>query len=234
MAVSNDTVEVPFNGLVANVPLFCDFKLFVEMDAVVYYGLSRFVATPGSDYTVQLNLSNVPSERYNDFTVTPTPAFITKIAALVAATPAETNIVYVRRAMAYTSDFTETDAFLREKIAIQFDRNIMLMQQQAEIIERSVTWTAGDARFDLPPLMTRKGFVLEFNVDTGAPQAVRGVGEFEASAEAAATTATNAATAALTYRNDALAYRNTTLTYRNLAESWASAAVDVVVASGKI
>lgn len=126
MALAGTNVELVFTNVVAAVELPCEMKTYVASHIQVLYGTSRLLAIQGSDYAIELDAD--ADETFENLNITPTAALITKINALIAGTPGEVNRVVVRRELPYTSDFVETDSFLRERIAKEFD--LVTMQQQ--------------------------------------------------------------------------------------------------------
>lgn len=124
MSVDTQTTELIFTGIAAEVPISVDMKAFTTDTIFVYYGDTQVPATQGTDFTVDLNFTT-----FNDFVVTPHLALINHINALILSNPAEVNKIFVRRQLPLTSDFEETDAFIRRKIANEFDLTIMKMQQ---------------------------------------------------------------------------------------------------------
>lgn len=123
MAVDSDTVELNFADVIASVAIPCDMKVFDADTIEVFYNNARTLATVDTDYAV------VVADDFESFTVTPTPALLVKINAAIVADPTEDNVLFVHRELPFTSDFQQTDAFLRDKIVTEFDKTIMLMQQ---------------------------------------------------------------------------------------------------------
>lgn len=134
MAVDNTNVELRKDDLVADTPVPVDIDVFDESTIKVYYGNARALAVVGDDYTITLdNAAAAPEDKIwpTGFSITPLAALIAKIDALIIADATEENVAFVRRQLGYTSDFAETDGFLRARIAREFDRTIMRMQQLA-------------------------------------------------------------------------------------------------------
>lgn len=125
MTVNNETASLVKLGVAAGVPVDCDMYLLRADDLVVYYGAAgdEDIAVYGADYT----LSGIEAP-WDDFTLTPTASLITKIGA-------GTNRLRLIRDMSYTSAFTAQDANFRQRIADEFDRQILLVQQQVDRIE---------------------------------------------------------------------------------------------------
>jgi hypothetical protein len=123
VALSGTNVELRFDDIVALTPIDVNLLTYEAGNIVVYYGLAKLTAILNTDYTLALD------ETTFLVTVTPKASLVSKINALIAADAAEENVIYVRRQLALTSDFTETDAFLREKISKEFDRTLMRIQQ---------------------------------------------------------------------------------------------------------
>lgn len=188
MAVDNDNVELQFLAVVAAVPIDVDIKCYAKTDVYVYYGNARLVAVQDVDFTVTLNTVD-----YDTFTVTPTASLITKIDAQIVADPTDINVIHVRRELGFTSDFLATQAFLREKIALEFDKTMMRAQQILNQLNRSLRIPENDVLADIPVLSARKGMVLEFHPDTGEPITINSIqglisGELNATAFAVAFT----------------------------------------------
>lgn len=119
MSVNNATVELTFNDVDAGVALNCAMYLYDVNTLFVYYGLSRTLAVYGEDYTVSALASP-----WNAFTVTPTIALVDKI------TEADDGeVLYVRRRSPLVSTFTAADANFRYSIALEFDKQLVLLQE---------------------------------------------------------------------------------------------------------
>lgn len=125
MAVQTTDVELRFDNVATGVALQCGIKIQSVTSVYVVYGIARIAAAEGDVEIVKSEIDD------NLFTVTPQASLLVKINALIASDPNEANRVYVGRRLAYTTDFTETDAFLRQRIADEFDRTIMRFQQLA-------------------------------------------------------------------------------------------------------
>jgi hypothetical protein len=123
VALSGTNVELRFDDIVALTPVDVNLLTYEAGNIVVYYGLAKLTAILNTDYTIALD------ETTFLVTITPKASLVSKINALIAADADEENVIYVRRQLALTSDFTETDAFLREKISKEFDRTLMRIQQ---------------------------------------------------------------------------------------------------------
>lgn len=122
MTVAGTTVEVEFTNVVVNVPLVVAIQSYDPAWFYVRWGLSRELAVPGVDYTVEYDNPSNPT--YLLFNFTP-------LAPLLAKIGAGANVVYVGRQLALTTDFDLDDSFVREKIVTEFDKTIMRFQQLA-------------------------------------------------------------------------------------------------------
>lgn len=206
MAVDNSTVELPFTNVVANVAVPVDFKLFDKTTAVVRYGNARVLAVETVDYAITLN-----SFDYTDFVITPKAAMITKINALITADPSETNIMYVRRVSTRTSDFIESDAFVRRKIANEFDTVNMKIQElwfsydvfttpiedlEALVAAASLSAATATAQAAASAASAAAALVSETNASNSATTAGLAATSASSSASAAAGSETNAAASA--------------------------------------
>lgn len=127
MAIDNNTVELEFLNVVADVEIPVDIKAFTTDEIYVYYCNAQVLAEFGTDYTVTLD----EDADFETFIVTPTVVLIDKIDQYIIDHLGEQNIILVRRTLDYLSDFQQTDSFLRQKISREFDRTIMRMQQLA-------------------------------------------------------------------------------------------------------
>lgn len=137
MAIATEKSAETFLNIVVSVPLNCIFPLYAEDEIEVIYGYNSLQATLNVDYTVTLDGPN-----YDQFTVTPLAALLTKINDLIAADesdPAiEINYVTVRRKLDFlTSVQPETVrqvAFLSREI----ERIHMRLIQLNEILKRTL------------------------------------------------------------------------------------------------
>lgn len=170
MAVDTDVSELPFINVVADVEIDCAMKLFDKAHVYVYYGNIEILAVQDTDYVVTLQ-----PEDYDAFSITPTTSLLAKIAALIASSEIpETNRILVRRTLPYTSDFLETDGFLRSRIAREFDRIIMMIQSINHVaitfFSRAVQVPFPEEGVSLPTIASRAGNILAFDAD-GLPVA---------------------------------------------------------------
>lgn len=119
MAIAVETVEVPVSNLIANnVVSGVPMPLSTSSELAVYYGSSRALAVPGTDYSVVIATDG------QTFSFTPTASLLTKIGLLGMG-----NVAYLKRVLNYKSDLTEGDTFFRAKIVQAVDRIMMRFQQ---------------------------------------------------------------------------------------------------------
>lgn len=140
MPLTDTDVELSFLDVVAGVPIPVGIPADDVNHVQVYYGVLRATALPITHYTVALAVD------YNSFELTPT-------AALITALSGDTNIIHVRRSMPLITDFDESDAFYRAKIAQEFRQVMMRFQEiyfdtvgEAPAGSVSANVTAGVAR----------------------------------------------------------------------------------------
>jgi len=132
VAISSTNVELRKDGIVATVPIDVDIQVYDADEIIVFYGIGRLVAVVDTDYSITLsNEGDITPEWPTTFSITPTASLVNKIAVLMGDDEDEEDAIWVRRQLAYTNDFLETDGFLRAKIAREFDRAIMRFQQLA-------------------------------------------------------------------------------------------------------
>lgn len=137
MSVATQKNAEVFLDIEADDVLANDYPLHSEDEVEVVYGSQAIKAEIGTDYTVALNLTD-----FNNFTVTPTAALITKIEALIASPPTEaeeTNFVVVRRKIPLTSDAEPEVVRDTAKLANLIDRMMMAVIQVSELLDRSLT-----------------------------------------------------------------------------------------------
>lgn len=128
MAIAVTVNEVSAASIVAgntihgvNLPLDNVSELYV------YYGSTRLLAVLGVDYTVSI------ASDFNSFDLTPLASLLTKIG--VAGTG---NVIYMNRQVPYTNDLVPEDAFIRQRLVDEFDRNAMRFQQIANRLRTAV------------------------------------------------------------------------------------------------
>lgn len=161
MAVTHEETVARRDDIIADVPITVPIKLYDADRVFVYYGLARVAAVNGSDYVV--TLSSV--DDYESFVLTPTAALITKINQLIALYPSEINVIFISRESDLLSDFSDTDAFLRERIRREFDRDLMRIQELRALADRAIKLPAGETATDLPSADVRAGMLLGFDED---------------------------------------------------------------------
>lgn len=123
MAVDSTVTELTFTGMVVNVPLFFDVQTYAASHIHAYYGTQEIEAVQGLDYTAVL------AGDYSSVTITPLAPLFAKIADANVAVGGDNNRLRVNRLVELTTDFTETDAFVRRKIANEYDLVAMRIQQ---------------------------------------------------------------------------------------------------------
>lgn len=135
MAIATEKTADTYIGVATGVPVNCDWPLFAEAEIEVVYGYYSLIAELNVDYTVAL----APS-LYDQFTVTPLAALLTKINNLISADTegVEINYITVRRKVPYLTDANPTDARRAAYLSTQFDRVVMMVQQLGEAIGRSI------------------------------------------------------------------------------------------------
>lgn len=170
MSLENDTIELRFDNIIAGTPIECTMMLLDATTVTVRYGASaRLLAVVNTDYTITLD----EVDDYHSFSLTPTASLITKINALIAGTPGETNTIWVKRTLGYLSDFEETDGFLRQKIADEFSRTLMRIQQVKFDLDYGIYFPYGEVlagRTYLPTKAERLGKIMGFDSITGLPK----------------------------------------------------------------
>ena len=195
MVVSTSVVARRYEDVSAGTPISVDIPAYEAGDVYVYYGDASLVAVQGTDYTVAL------AGDFETFTVTPTASLLTKINALIAADPTETNFITVRRTLDYLTDATPDGVRYTPYTSREFDRNAMRDMQLADERNRSVRLSE---KFVPPyPELTiaewNEGEALVFGPDgelLGAPVGEADIALAVAAAEAAQTGAVNARIAA--------------------------------------
>lgn len=203
MSVAVDRVARKYLNVVAGSAISVDIPCFSEDHVVVLYGRVGAVALLDTDYTVTLDEAG----GYDDFTVTPTLSLLTKINALIAGDPTETNQIVVRRELDLLTDITPETAFFRKKLATELDKTAMRFQQLSEVDGRTLRITATDMQeggpysLELPDAARRANKAVVFdadgNVSVSVDDYVNQAADAAASAAAAAASeATVAASAA--------------------------------------
>jgi hypothetical protein len=87
------------------------------------------VLVPPAEYSLTLdNNAENPKTWPTQFTITPYPALVNRANALMLSTDAF-NRIYIQRTLPLTTDFEDTDAFVRRKIEEEFDEVHMKLQQ---------------------------------------------------------------------------------------------------------
>jgi hypothetical protein len=169
MSVSTEVLARKYLNPVAGTPISVDFPVFEDAHVRVFYGLAGLEATLDTDFTVALN---VPT--YEDFTVTPTASLRTKIDAMLAANPSESDQIVVRRDMPMLTDMTPTLSRLRDQLALEFDRTALRLQELQEQARGAVSVPVSEVDgldMTLPPVITRGDKLMSFNFD-GTPSVV--------------------------------------------------------------
>lgn len=123
MAVDTTDVSLSYGGVTTGAAIGVNIQAFTVDTISMTYCLAKLPAVQGTDYTISIDPTTFLP------TVTPTASLIAKIAAQIAAVVGEVNTITVTRTLPLVSDLTEPDSFLRQKIADQFDKDIMMIQQ---------------------------------------------------------------------------------------------------------
>ncbi len=124
MPLSSETVELPKVVGLVDVPIDCNMRTYDAAWIHVYYGIERIEAVYGVDFDVAVALD------FQSFTVTPRASFMVKLAAL-----GQGNNIRVVRLLPLTTDITETEAFERAKLVLEFERQTMRDQQLKYLID---------------------------------------------------------------------------------------------------
>lgn len=134
MALATTKSVETYQDIVANTAIDCDFPLYAEDEVTVVYGKANLSATLNVDYTVTLSPSN-----YDTFQVTPLPALLTKINALITADPTnETNFITVRRVLENTTTVQPETVRLTPFLSREIERIHMKLQQHEEAFGRAI------------------------------------------------------------------------------------------------
>lgn len=137
MAIATEISAALFTNIVASTPLNCNFPLYEADEVEVAYGTQALIAVYPTDYTVQLN----EAEDFEDFTITPTAALLTKINNLIASPPTsatETNFVVVRRKLDYLTSVQPETVRYTPFLSKEIDRIHMKLIQLAEKVARTL------------------------------------------------------------------------------------------------
>ncbi|MBX3479994.1 MAG: hypothetical protein KF842_06315 [Caulobacter sp.] len=92
------------------------------------------------------------------------------VTTALAVAPGETLTLWSDTAVIQPADYIAADAFPAETHEAALDRLTLIAQDQARDIGRSLTAPLGESLGELAPAATRKGTVLSFDADTGAPR----------------------------------------------------------------
>lgn len=136
MAVPTKISAVQFLNIVSGTPLNCPFPISNASEVEVVYGQASLIAQLNVDYTVQLDSGN----DFEDFTVTPLDAFLTKINNLISGDTSgeEINYVVVRRKMSGTSSIMPGTAGYTSVLATEISRLWMASNSAQEQIARTL------------------------------------------------------------------------------------------------
>lgn len=201
MAVSVETVARKYLSFTAGTPIQVNFPAYEASDVFVYYGSESLQAVRGTDFTVEL------AADFNTFIVTPTASLRTKVNALVAQNPSESQAITVRREMNLLTETTPALARGTEFTSREFERVALRDQQLAEAHNRTLSLGpnfVGDApRFQITELTPGRTLMVN---DAGTaivagPNASE-VSGAQGSANAAAASAAAAALYAPAYFKD--------------------------------
>lgn len=88
----------------------------------------------------------------------------------VAVAPGETLTLWSETALIQLTDYIAADAFPAESHEAALDRLTLIAQDQAREIARTLKAPFGESLGNLPPATMRKGAVLAFDAETGAPR----------------------------------------------------------------
>lgn len=123
MAIDTTDYTLAFLNVIANVGIAVNIKAFGPDTVSVTYCDAAITAGSGVDYILALDPDTFL------ITVTPLQPMIDKINAQILLDPTDINIMTVTRELPLTSDLDATDAFFRQKIADNFDKFMMVIQQ---------------------------------------------------------------------------------------------------------
>lgn len=123
MAIDTTDYTLAFLNVIANVGVAVNIKAFDPDTVSVTYCDAAILAGAGVDYIIALDPDTFL------ITVTPLQPMIDKINAQILLDPTDINIMTVTRELPLTSDLDATDGFLRQKIADNFDKFMMVIQQ---------------------------------------------------------------------------------------------------------
>lgn len=148
MAVAIELTAKRYEDIVANVEITVPLYAFDADTVYVYYGLASLEAVRNVDFTVEL-----APDQFNTFVLTPTTSLLTKINALIALDPTETNFITVRRSLDYKTATTPDAVRYTPFTSSEFDNIALRFQQVAEQLSRTVTLPltfVGDEALTLP------------------------------------------------------------------------------------
>lgn len=123
MAIDTTDYTLAFLNVIANVGVAVNIKAFDPDTVSVTYCDAAILAGAGVDYILALDPDTFL------ITITPLQPMLDKIAAQIVLDPTDINIMTVTRELPLTSDLDATDGFLRQKIADNFDKFMMVIQQ---------------------------------------------------------------------------------------------------------
>lgn len=211
MAIATEISAALFTNIVASTPLNCNFPLYEADEVEVVYGTQALIAVYPTDYTVQLN----EAEDFEDFTITPTAALLTKINDLIADPPTEeteTNFVVVRRKLDYLTSVQPETVRYTPFLSKEIDRIHMKLIQLAEKVARTLGLPANvvgdlDTEYTISAPVEGKAPVWRGNKLVAEIDAanIAGAEGFAAAAAASATSADNSADIAALEAIDAAA-----------------------------
>jgi hypothetical protein len=183
MAVDSTDVSMDFTGLSVNVPVFFGVQVYDEVHIEMVWGLQDAVAVRGVDYSVALAVD------FSSADITPLAPLFVKIANANNLVGGDNNLATVRRVVPYTSDFVETDGFLRRKIANEFDLVAMRIQQIAKESSDSAE-TLSTLTYDIDTIHTDRLAAEAAALEAEAAAAVLGneIHQYDTRAQAIAAT----------------------------------------------
>lgn len=222
MPVSNTNVELEKLEPEVGVAIDVDIEVHDDAEIKVRYGSARVELTVGVDYTLALGNDGEADEDKvwpTTFSVTLQQPGRDKIDELLALDDTETDAIYPRRFLENTTDFSELDAFLREKISREIDR---------------IIWRFQAVSFDVDLVLSFRQQYTEDAAAIAAAAALIATNLADSiaareGAEAAQLAADNSAADAFDYQVGAEAARDVAESYRDTASTHATTATTKAV-----
>jgi len=174
MSLDSTTVELRKDGIVVDVPIDVAIDINDPTTVFVYAGYVR-QSVPASEYTLTLNNeAENPKTWPTQFTITPKAALI-KRADTLKISPEDLNRIYIQRTLPLTTDFEDTDAFIKRKIEEEFDEVHMKLQQldwndqlDAATLVRALLVPEGETGKVVPAIPARAHRVFAYDAN-GVP-----------------------------------------------------------------